>query len=54
MYSTQDYRVLGLCPSSGILRNTKDTTFRKVDLFPSGEEVGDVYSVRSVRKRNVQ
>jgi hypothetical protein len=35
-------------PSSGILRNT---TFRKLDMFPSsGEGVGDTYSVRSVRK----
>jgi hypothetical protein len=29
--NTQDYWVFGLCPSSGILKNT---TFRKLDLFP--------------------
>jgi hypothetical protein len=33
--NTQNYWVFGLCPSSGILKNT---TFRKLDLFPySGE-----------------
>jgi hypothetical protein len=41
-----DYYVLGLCPSSGILTNTKG---RKVsDLFPSsGEGVGDTCYIRS-------
>jgi hypothetical protein len=34
-----DYRVLGLCPSSGILKNT----FRNLDLFPSsGEGMGSL------------
>jgi hypothetical protein len=43
-----DYWVFGLCPSFGILKNT---TFQKLDLFPSSaEEVGDTYSVGSVRK----
>jgi hypothetical protein len=36
-----------LCPSSVILKNT---TFRKRDLFPSSGEVGDTYSVGSLRK----
>jgi hypothetical protein len=36
----------GLCPSSVVLKNT---TFRKLDLFPySGEVVRDIYSVGSV------
>jgi hypothetical protein len=40
--------VFGLFASSHILKNT---TFRKLDLFsPSGERVGDTYSVGSVTK----
>jgi hypothetical protein len=35
--NTQNYWVLGLFPSSGILENT---TFRKLDLFPSSDEGG--------------
>jgi hypothetical protein len=36
--TSQDYRTLGLCPLSGILKNIKNTTFQKLDLFPfSGE-----------------
>jgi hypothetical protein len=47
-YKNQDYRVSGLCSSSGMLKNTP---FRKLDLFPfSGEEMGDTYSLGSVRK----
>jgi hypothetical protein len=36
VYNTQNYWVFGLCPSSGfeIIRR-KNTTFRKLDLFPS-------------------
>jgi hypothetical protein len=37
VHNTQIYWVLGLFPSSGILENT---TFRKLDLFPSSEEGG--------------
>jgi hypothetical protein len=33
----RDFWVFGLCPSSGILKNT---TFRKQDLFPCSGEVG--------------
>jgi hypothetical protein len=29
----QDYWVFGLCPSSGILKTQKNTTFRKLDLY---------------------
>jgi hypothetical protein len=48
VYETRDYWVVGLCPLSGILKNT---TFRKLDLFPSSiEGVGESYSVGSVRK----
>jgi hypothetical protein len=40
VYATRDYWVFGLCPSSGILKNT---TFRKLGLFPSsGEGLGDL------------
>jgi hypothetical protein len=47
--NTRRLLVFGLCPSSGILKNT---TFRKLDLFPcSGEEVRYTYSVGSVRNR---
>jgi hypothetical protein len=35
VYNTQDYWVFGLCPSFGILKNTK---FWKVDLFQSSGE----------------
>jgi hypothetical protein len=35
---TMDYCVFGLCPSPGILKTQKNTTFRKLDLFPSSDE----------------
>jgi hypothetical protein len=49
VYNTQNYWVLGLFPSSGILENT---TFRKLDLFPSSGEGGggDTYSVGPLKK----
>jgi hypothetical protein len=34
LMNTQDYWAFGLCPSSGILKNTKNTTFRKQNQFP--------------------
>jgi hypothetical protein len=37
MYITKNYWVFGLFPLSGILENT---TFRKLDLFPSSGEGG--------------
>jgi hypothetical protein len=41
-YNTRSYWVYALCPSSGVIANT---TFRKLDIFPSsGEEVGHTYS----------
>jgi hypothetical protein len=44
VHDTQDYWVLGLCPSCGILKNTRNTTFRKTDAFPStGEGAEDIY-----------
>jgi hypothetical protein len=43
VYNTQDYWVFGLCPSSGILKNT---TFQKLHLFlSSGERWEDTYSI---------
>jgi hypothetical protein len=46
---TQNYWGFGRFPSSGILENT---TFRKLDLFPSSGEGGgeDIYSVVPLRK----
>jgi hypothetical protein len=42
IFIIQDYLNSGLCPSSGILKNT---IFQKFDLFlSSGEGVGDTYS----------
>jgi hypothetical protein len=38
VYNTQDYWGFGLCLSSGILETKKNTTFRKLDLFPSSDE----------------
>jgi hypothetical protein len=39
VYNTQGCWLLGLCPSSAVLKNS---AFRKLDLFPSaGEELGD-------------
>jgi hypothetical protein len=33
--NTRNYWVFGLCPSSHIFKKTDNTTFRKLDLFPS-------------------
>jgi hypothetical protein len=42
---TQSYRDIGLLPSPGVSGST-NTTYRKLDLFPSsGEGVEDTYSV---------
>jgi hypothetical protein len=48
VHNTQNYWIFGLFPSSGILENT---TFRKLDLFPSSGVRGgeDTYSVGSLR-----
>jgi hypothetical protein len=49
VYNTQDYWDFGLRLSSDIL---KDTTFQKMDLFPSSVEgLGDSYSTGFIRKR---
>jgi hypothetical protein len=47
--TSMSFWVFGLFPSSGILENT---TFRKLDLFPSSGEGGgeDTYSVGPIRK----
>jgi hypothetical protein len=47
VYSTQNYWVFGLCPSSGILK-LENTTFSNLDLFLSSGEGEDTYSVRSL------
>jgi hypothetical protein len=39
IWMPQDYWVFGRCPSSGILTH-KNTTFRKLDLFPSSGDEG--------------
>jgi hypothetical protein len=50
VYDTQDCWVLGLSPSSGILKNNKEHNVS--DALPSsGEGVEGIYSVGSVRKR---
>jgi hypothetical protein len=50
VYNTQNYWVVGLCPSSGIVE-TRNITFRKLDLFPSSGEGGeDTYSLGSFKK----
>jgi hypothetical protein len=42
--------VFGLFPSSGVLES-RNTTFRKLDLFPSSGEGGEVtYSIEPLRK----
>jgi hypothetical protein len=45
VYNTQNYWVLGLRPSSGILKDIENTTFGKLNLFPFSGEGGDTYSV---------
>jgi hypothetical protein len=49
-YDTRNYWVLGLSPSFGVLRKLENTTFRKLDLFPSSAEGLGTYSVGSLRK----
>jgi hypothetical protein len=52
VYNAQNYWVFGLFPSSDILENS---TFRKLDLFPSSGEGGgeDISSVGLLRKTNL-
>jgi hypothetical protein len=51
VYDIQDYWVFGLCPSSGTLKTQKNTTFRKLNLFPSSDGgIEDTYSVGPLRK----
>jgi hypothetical protein len=40
VYNTQNYWGFGLLPSSGVL-GSRNTTFRKADLFPSSGEGGE-------------
>jgi hypothetical protein len=48
VYRTQNYWVFGHFPSSGILE-IENTTFRKLDLFPSSGEGENTYSVGSLK-----
>jgi hypothetical protein len=53
VYNTQDYWVFGLCPSSGILKNTEECNVSEtgsVSILWWGVGVGNTYSVGSVRK----
>jgi hypothetical protein len=45
----EESRVFGLCPYP-VFYELENTTFRKLDLFPSSGEGGDTYSVWSIRK----
>jgi hypothetical protein len=38
VYNIQSYWVFRLCPVLGILKTLDNTTFRKIDLFPSSSE----------------
>jgi hypothetical protein len=49
MCNTQNYWGFGLCPTSAILK-LENTTFRKLDLFPSSGEEEDTYSVGALIK----
>jgi hypothetical protein len=49
VYNTQNYRVLGRCPSAGILK-TREHNVSETELFPSSDEGGDTYFVGSIRK----
>jgi hypothetical protein len=46
----QDYWVLELCPSYGVLKEQKKAAFRKVDLFQSTCEGWEAYSAGSLRE----
>jgi hypothetical protein len=51
VYNIKDYRVFGHCPSSGILKSTKEhnvSEFGSIFVLRCG--VGDIYSVGSIRK----
>jgi hypothetical protein len=50
VYNMQNYWVLGLCLSPGILKNT---TFLQMDLFPSSGKGQDTYSVGAKSKNPV-
>jgi hypothetical protein len=43
LYKTQNYWAFGLCPPSGILKNT---TFRKLDVFPPVTEVSSLQRIQ--------
>jgi hypothetical protein len=53
-FEYERYWVFGLCPSSGFFlnNNEKNTTFRKLHLFPSSGE-GKIRTMDKVRKPNI-
>jgi hypothetical protein len=52
VYSTQKYRVSGLFPSSGVL-GSRNTTFRKLDLFPFSGEGGEDTQLGPLERANL-
>jgi hypothetical protein len=50
VYNNQDYWVFGLCPSSGILKDTKEHTLQN-DLVPSSGEGWETSAVLGPIKR---
>jgi hypothetical protein len=49
VYNTQNDRVFGLFPSSGILGN-RNTTFRKLDLCPFSRKVEKIFQLCSLER----
>jgi hypothetical protein len=55
MYNMRAYWALGLCPSPGILKNTKQHNVSETgSVSSSGEGTEDTYSAESVRKSYLQ
>jgi hypothetical protein len=53
-YNTKDYFLFGLCPSFGILKTQKNTTFRKPDMFPSSGEGATPYLLSPLESDNLR
>jgi hypothetical protein len=52
VYNPQKYWDFGLCPSSDILKKLENTTFRKLDLFPSSGEGETLTLLGSLERAN--
>jgi hypothetical protein len=50
-YQFRDYWGFELRPSSGIIKTQKNTTFRKLDLFPSSGEVWEAPTLFGLLER---